>query len=448
MLSIDYVRELNKLEHLFQNAEQEDYVAWSFDEPLALCGVTGSGKTDTIMKFCSSHSRRLYFAFRNLTADIAPKIFSSQYPDVFTEICNDWESFFSSLREHFAGRYHVLAFDDLDDRNDRDNFLQALSEYMEQDNNRNPFVILVLRNVESLDLSSYKFHMQAYRPADLRRSFPKMTDEDRIRLYSITGGNAGLLSMYDDDLSFDGNLKNFCRRDSCFSHYGAALLQEQFRSPESYIGILAAIAFGRHRLSDIAAFAGYSNKKCSIYLQALCDAKLVCTKKERSEDKRSTTRYYIDSGYMALWARFLLSQQIESLSDDEDLWATVNNYVDRVLVPEHFRRLCESWFHERRLQFEISGHSFVENYRDTDGSLFDHIYSSANKKSFIKIWIDLDGRYGAEDFQRLEDASVKINPYYDNTYFLFSIHRFKDDLWKLSRQYENIHLVEARFLSY
>lgn len=43
---------------------------------------------------------------------------------------------------------------------------------------------------------------------------------------------------------------------------------------------------------------------------------------------------------------------------------------------------------------------------------------------------------------------MRISPFYENDYVLFSIHRFRDDLWKLTRKYENVRLVEGRFLSY
>jgi len=447
MLSIDTVKDLKTLEHWFQNADWEDGIIWHPDSPLALCGVTGSGKTAAVMKFCSAQSNRLYFSFRNLTADIAPKIFSAQHPEIFSSCCNDWNSFFAALRNYFNGKYHVLAFDDLDDRNDREGFLRVLSNYMAEDANRNPFVILPLRKEESVPITCYHCHLSSYTPADLRRSFPKTTDEERLRLYSITGGRTGLVSQYDEELSFNENLKVFCKRDSRFSRYGSDILREQFRSPESYSGLLAAIASGKQRLSDIAAFAGYSNKKCGIYLQALCDAGFVSTKKERSEDRRSTTRYYFNSGYMALWAKFLMMQQAESLADDTVLWAQVNDYIDQVLVPDHFRMLCDRWFLNRQDKYDVPGHPFVEEFHEHSNYGFDHIYGNGKKKCFLKIWTDLDGRYGAKEYQPLEDNSVQLNPFYHNEYFLFSIHRFKDDLWNISKQYDNVHLVEARFLS-
>jgi AAA+ ATPase superfamily predicted ATPase len=447
MLSIDVVKDLKTLEHWFQNADWEDNVPWNRNEPLALCGVTGSGKTAAVMKFCAAQSNRLYFSFRNLTADIAPKIFSAQHPEVFSSCCNDWDSFFASLRNYFAGKYHVLAFDDLDDRNDREVFLRALSNYMAEDEHRNPFVILPLRKEESVPITCYHRHLRTYMPADLRRSFPKMTDEDRMRLYSITGGRTGLLSLYDEGLPFDENLKEFCRRDSRFARFGSDILHEQFRSPESYSGILSAIAAGNQRLSDIAAFAGYSNKKCGIYLQALCDAGFVSTKKKRSADRRSTTRYYFNSGYSALWARFLMTQQVGSIADDMVLWTQIRDYIDHTLVPDHFRRLCMRWFFNRRGKYELDGHSFTEEFHERNNYDFDHIYGSGKKKCLLKIWTDLDGRYGAKEYQALEDNSVRINLFYHNDYFFFSIHRFKDDLWAISKQYDNVHLVEARFLT-
>lgn len=274
-----------------------------------------------------------------------------------------------------------------------------------------------------------------------------MTDEDRMRLYSITGGRTGLLSLYDEGLPFDENLKEFCRRDSRFARFGSDILHEQFRSPESYSGILSAIAAGNQRLSDIAAFAGYSNKKCGIYLQALCDAGFVSTKKKRSADRRSTTRYYFNSGYSALWARFLMTQQVGSIADDMVLWTQIRDYIDHTLVPDHFRRLCMRWFFNRRGKYELDGHSFTEEFHERNNYDFDHIYGSGKKKCLLKIWTDLDGRYGAKEYQALEDNSVRINLFYHNDYFFFSIHRFKDDLWAISKQYDNVHLVEARFLT-
>ncbi len=448
MLSIDNIKKLKTLEHWFQNADWEDNVTWNRNEPLAFCGVTGSGKTAAVTKFCAVQSNRLYFSFRNLTADIAPTIFSSQHPEIFSSHCDNWSSFFGALKDHFAGKYHVLAFDDLDDRNDRDDFLKELADYMAGYDYRSPFVILPLRKHDFLTMPHYYSYLSSYMPADLRRSFPKMTDEDRMRLYSITGGLTGLLSLYDEGLPFNENLKDFCRRDSQFARYGSDILHEQFRSPESYSGILTAIASGKHRLSDIAAFAGYSNKKCGIYLQALCDAGFISTKKERSEDRRSTTRYYFDSGYMSLWARFLMTQQVESIADDMALCTQVNDYIDHTLVPDHFRRLCIRWFFNRRAKYEMHGHSFIEELHEHNNCNFDHIYGSGKKKCFLKIWTDLDGRYGAKEYQTLEEKSVQINPFYHNEYFFFSIHRFKDDLWAISKQYDNVHLVEARFLSY
>ena len=80
MLSIDHVKELNSLEHLFISAAKND---WKSDMPLVLLGEKGSGKTAAVQKYCTQHSHRLYFSFRNLTSDIAPKFFSEQYPEYF-----------------------------------------------------------------------------------------------------------------------------------------------------------------------------------------------------------------------------------------------------------------------------------------------------------------------------------------------------------------------------
>ena len=106
------------------------------------------------------------------------------------------------------------------------------------------------------------------------------------------------------------------------------------------------------------------------------------------------------------------------------------------------------WFHVHIKKFEVPGQRLFELVFPAHAAVFDHVFQSGKKYCFLKIWTDMDGRYGADDFRELEDFSVEINPFYDNEYILFSIHRFNDSMWTLSKKYENVHLVEARFLSY
>ena len=223
-------------------------------------------------------------------------------------------------------------------------------------------------------------------------------------------------------------------------------IHERFLDPESYSGILIAMSRGMQRVSDIASFAGYSNKKCGIYLQALYNAGIIGKKKEFSEDRRSTSRYYLRSGYMSFWVRFIMTPQADLLAgpgNDEHIY----EYIDNVLVPDQFRRLCMWWFGDHEYEYDMPGYSLIPEYYGAGNLGFDYIYGSGKKKIFIKIWADLGGHYGAGDFEKLEKESVKLNPFYENIYCLFSIHRFSDSMWNISKQYDNVHLIEARFLS-
>lgn len=443
MLSIDHIKELNSLEHAFINGSNKD---WESDMPLVLYGEKCSGKTVAVRKYCMQYPHRLYFSFRNLTSALAPKIFSEQYPEFFPAVCDGWRSFFDTLSRHFIKKYHVLVFDDLDDRNDKDDFLKTLSAYMSRTDMRDPFVILVARDKKSLSVPCYYSRLHQYMPADIRRSFPEMTDEDRVRLYSITDGLTALVSMYNEKLSFNDNLRRFMQPGSDFSRHGFDILQEKFRNPESYSGIMIAISRGMQRLSDIAAFAGYSNKKCETYLQALCKCEIIEKRKEQSEDRRSTARYSFISGYMALWSRFLLIYQgnpLMKLAKDDQ----IHEYIDKTLVPEHYRKACMKWFANHETEFMYMWHGLTPEHYSNENYGFDHVFSSGKKKIFVKIWTDLDKHYGAQDFEKLDKASVSLNPFYDNIYCLFSIHRFSDSMWNLSKQWDNVHLVEARFLT-
>ena len=43
----------------------------------------GMGKTYAALSYCAEDKDGLYFSFRHISADFAPKIFPKRYPDIF-----------------------------------------------------------------------------------------------------------------------------------------------------------------------------------------------------------------------------------------------------------------------------------------------------------------------------------------------------------------------------
>ena len=78
-------------------------IDYHHDEVLFVKGNPGAGKTAGALAYCEPYPNTLYFSFRNLNAALAPRVFASQYPDIF-QPCETWEDFFDQLYDYGTKR--------------------------------------------------------------------------------------------------------------------------------------------------------------------------------------------------------------------------------------------------------------------------------------------------------------------------------------------------------
>lgn len=84
-----------------------------------------------------------------------------------------------------------------------------------------------------------------------------LPDETAAKLYCLTGAIPELLSLYDNELSFEDNVRTFLRTDSAFYRLATSWMNESFRTPESYNTLLFAMSNGYNRIGEIAKFSGF-----------------------------------------------------------------------------------------------------------------------------------------------------------------------------------------------
>ena len=84
---------------------------------MQLYGRNGTGKTMLARQYLKDHGG-LYFSFRSMDAAFAPRIFIPG--------CNSWQDFFVEIRN--VKNRPVIFFDDMDDRNDKEIFLEMLPQ--------------------------------------------------------------------------------------------------------------------------------------------------------------------------------------------------------------------------------------------------------------------------------------------------------------------------------
>ena len=141
---------------------------------------------------------------------------------------------------------------------------------------------------------------------ETRKYIRKFNDVDLACIYGVTGGVVRYLEKIDTSLSVEANIKR------CFLHASGALygeaeyfLRQEIREPGVYNAILAAVAGGCTRLSEIAQEIGEETSATATYMRSLIAAGLIRKEFPCGEENSRRTLYRIDDELMAFWYRFI-----------------------------------------------------------------------------------------------------------------------------------------------
>jgi len=177
---------------------------------------------------------------------------------------------------------------------------------------------------------------------------PHFSNEQRVAVYTITGGVPAYIELFDDNLNILQNLQqrivtpaNVMLSDAVF------LLHEQLDEPRNYVAVLEAIAAGFHRLTEIATMSGIDRSNITKYLAVLRElgyvARLVPATVRRPEKSRQG-RYVITDPYLRFYYRFLAPHR--SAIEQGRVKQATNLLYDHLLdfIGTHtFEELCREW---------------------------------------------------------------------------------------------------------
>ncbi|MDR1271784.1 MAG: ATP-binding protein [Clostridiales Family XIII bacterium] len=136
------------------------------------------------------------------------------------------------------------------------------------------------------------------------------SNEEKIVLYSITGGIPEYLSRIGQNLSVYENVRNllFDPSGRLFEE-PPNLLKQELKIPQTYNAIITAIADGSSRLNKIATRAGVETSQCSKMLNTLAGLGLVKKEVPVTEEQSSKkTIYLLDDQLFIFWHRFILPE--------------------------------------------------------------------------------------------------------------------------------------------
>ena len=377
-----------------------------------LCGKSGMGKTFLAQSYLEAYGGQ-YFSFRNLDAAFAPQIFRPG--------CKLWREFFAEIGE--TKNRPVIFFDDVDDRNDKEEFLNALPELA-----RKAYVVLIVRTKMELPFPSDVIQMTAVTMPMLLSENKGLDPLDALRTIAITGGIPKLVQLFDFQRTFAENLGLLFTQNSAYFPYAESELRRHFRTPETYNILLYGMATGHNRISQLAEFSGFPQNKCDKYLKALDKAGLLETVQRDDTAGHVRTHYYPKGGYWKTWFRYVFPSQGHCLKLLEgDSLQLLANDIDHSIVAEYFKTVCWKWmkknyddyYWDEILRFEDPKQQDVT----VNGVHFDYVQETKDHSIYVKIWDDIREGFPKAEFQKVETVTTKKRPFYENIYFLFSAGR-------------------------
>lgn len=377
-----------------------------------LCGKSGMGKTFLAQSYLEAYSGQ-YFSFRNLDAAFAPQIFRPG--------CKLWREFFAEIGE--TKNRPVIFFDDMDDRNDKEDFLNALPTLAGK-----AYVVLLVRNQMELPFPFDVIQMTAMTVPMLLAENEALAPLDALRAIAITDGIPELVRLYDFQKSFTENLLPLFTQNSAYFRYAESELRRNFRTPETYNVLLYGMVTGHNRISQLSEFSGFPQNKCDKYLKALDKAGLLESAQKKDAAGHIRTHYYPKGGYWKAWFLYVFPAQGRCIRPIErDYFQQLANEIDRTIVAEYFKKICWNWLEKNYHSCYWDGLLDFDDPKKRDvvvnGNRFDYVQETKDYTIYVKIWDNVQEGFPKEAFQKIEAATTLARPFYDNIYYLFSVGR-------------------------
>lgn len=131
--------------------------------------------------------------------------------------------------------------------------------------------------------------------------------EDKALIYGIVGGTPQYLLQMDDRLNVGDNIKNtFLNPISFLYEEPSNLLKQEVREPAIYTAIIAAIASGASRMSEISGKVGEDTNVCSSYIKSLINLGIVQKETPYGEKVSRKSIYSIKDNMFRFWYRFVM----------------------------------------------------------------------------------------------------------------------------------------------
>ena len=187
------------------------------------------------------------------------------------------------------------------------------------------------------------------------RSYFKMfSDIELAVIYGLVGGTPQYLLQMNDTLPLEENIKRcFLDPSSPLFEEPNNLLKQEVREPAIYNAIIAAIAAGHTKLSEISSKVGEETSGCAAYIKNLISLGIIKKETPFAESSTRKTIYKIDDNLFRFWYRFIpgnIASINRGLVDAvyQKISPMLNDYMGAV-----FEDICTQYLWKLRAQGKI-----------------------------------------------------------------------------------------------
>lgn len=136
--------------------------------------------------------------------------------------------------------------------------------------------------------------------------FKKFSKNDQALAYGVMGGTPQYLLQINDNLSIEDNIKNtYLNPMSSIYEEPNNLLKQEVREPAIYNAIIAAIATGSSKMSEITGKVGEDSSVCATYIRNLIALGIVKKETPYGANSARKTIYSIEDNMFRFWYRFV-----------------------------------------------------------------------------------------------------------------------------------------------
>ena len=141
---------------------------------------------------------------------------------------------------------------------------------------------------------------------EIKDYYHRFSDTDLAIIYGITGGIPLYMSLMNDDLSVEENIKtNFLMPNSYLFEEPTNLIKQECRDPAQYNSIIKAIATGSSRMSEICSKTGLDTGLATSYLNKLMSLGIVKKEMPFGIESSRKTIYVLEDSMFRFWYRFI-----------------------------------------------------------------------------------------------------------------------------------------------